>query len=264
MSEGKPVSYASYLKLDELLRLQAPLSEGPEHDELLFITIHQVYELWFKQLLHELRGLRHRLDTDAAPAAAATLKRVLTILKTLVQQVDVLETMTPLSFNAFRARLETSSGFQSSQFRALEFLLGHKRPALLDAHPAGSPARAELAMLLTEPSIWDCFVRHLHRLGYTMPAAALARDPAAATVADSGVQAQLIAVHRQHPFAAQLCELLVDLDEGMQEWRYRHVKMVERTIGAKLGTGGSAGMAYLRETLFRPLFPDLWAIRTQL
>ena len=264
MSDSAPLSYARYLQLDALLRLQAPLSEGPEHDELLFITIHQVYELWFKQLLHELRGLRTRLDADQAPAAAASLKRVLSILKTLVQQVDVLETMTPLSFNAFRARLETSSGFQSGQFRALEFLLGHKRPALLGQHQPGSAVRAELETLLAEPSVWDCFVRHLHRLGFPMPAAALARDPALATVADGEVQTQLIAVYRQHPFAAQLCELLVDLDEGMQEWRYRHVKMVERTIGAKLGTGGSAGMAYLRETLFRPLFPDLWAIRTQL
>ncbi|WP_293374874.1 tryptophan 2,3-dioxygenase family protein [Nevskia sp.] len=259
-----PVTYASYLQIDALLRLQTPLSDGPEHDELLFITIHQVYELWFKQLLHELRGLRTRLNADDAPAAAATLKRVLTIMKTLVKQVDVLETMTPLSFNAFRARLETSSGFQSGQFRALEFLLGHKRPALLAQHEPGSTVRAELEALLAEPSIWDCFVRHLHRLGLSMPEAALHRDPAAATVADEAVQAQLIAVYQRYPYSAQLCELLVDLDEGMQEWRYRHVKMVERTIGAKLGTGGSAGMAYLRETLFKPLFPDLWAIRTQL
>ena len=259
-----PVSYASYLQIDALLRLQTPLSDGPEHDELLFITIHQVYELWFKQLLHELRGLRTRLDADDAPAAAAALKRVLTIMKTLVKQVDVLETMTPLSFNAFRARLETSSGFQSGQFRALEFLLGHKRLTLLSQHPEGSMVRAELEALLTEPSIWDCFVRHLHRLGLSMPTAALHRDPAAATLADEAVQAQLIAGYQRYPYSAQLCELLVDLDEGMQEWRYRHVKMVERTIGAKLGTGGSAGMAYLRETLFKPLFPDLWAIRTQL
>lgn len=263
MSADRPLSYGRYLKLDVLLGLQQPLSEGPEHDELLFITIHQVYELWFKQLLHELRGLRSRLDRDDAPAAAATLKRVLTILKTLVKQVDVLETMTPLSFNAFRARLESSSGFQSGQFRALEFLLGYKRPELLDALPQDSTA-ADLFALLIEPSIWDRFLAHLDRLGFTMPAAALQRSPAVPTQADVAVQHQLIAVYRQHPLAAQLCELLVDLDEGLQEWRYRHLKMVERTIGAKLGTGGSAGMAYLRETLFRPLFPDLWAIRTQL
>lgn len=264
MSADRPLSYGRYLKLDALLRLQQPLSERPEHDELLFITIHQVYELWFKQLLHELRGLRTRLDGNDAPAAAATLKRVLTILKTLVKQVDVLETMTPLSFNAFRARLESSSGFQSGQFRALEFLLGYKRPELLGALPQDSDAGADLLVLLNQPSVWSCFLAYLDRLGFAMPADVLGRSPALPTEADLAVQHQLIAVYRQHPLAAQLCERLVDLDEGLQEWRYRHLKMVERTIGAKLGTGGSAGMAYLRDTLFRPLFPDLWAIRTQL
>lgn len=259
-----PLTYAGYLKLDALLRLQQPLSDGPEHDELLFITIHQVYELWFQQLLHELLALRTRLDRDDAAAAAATLKRVLAILKTLVQQVDVLETMTPLSFNAFRARLETSSGFQSGQFRALEFLLGHKRRSAIDPQTEGSAQRAMMERLLAEPSVWDAFIAHLHRTTMPMPPAALARDPAAPTAPDPEVQASLIAIYRTAPIAAQLCERFVDLDEGMQEWRYRHLKMVERTIGAKLGTGGSAGMAYLRDTLFRPLFPDLWAIRTQL
>lgn len=259
-----PLTYARYLKLDALLGLQQPLSAGPEHDELLFITIHQIYELWFQQLLHELLELRARLDRDDAPAAAATLKRVLAILKTLVQQVDVLETMTPLSFNAFRARLETSSGFQSGQFRALEFLLGHKRRSVIAQQADDSPLGEMLERLLAEPSVWDAFVGHLHRTAAPMPDEALRRDPAEPTVADPAVQAALIAIYRTAPIAAQLCERFVDLDEGLQEWRYRHLKMVERTIGARLGTGGSAGMAYLRDTLFRPLFPDLWAIRTQL
>lgn len=264
MDADKTVSYTSYLRLDELLRLQTPLSDGPEHDELLFITIHQVYELWFKQLLHELHALRASLETGEGTRAASVLRRCLTILKTLVAQVDVLETMTPRHFNAFRARLDTASGFQSWQFRAVEFLLGHKRPALLAQHVADGVAHAALARLLAEPSVYAAFLRHLAHSGVALPAATLARDPALPTAADGAVQAALIEVYRTRPDLVPLCEQLVDLDEGMQEWRYRHVKMVERTIGAKLGTGGSAGVAYLRETLFRPLFPDLWEIRAQL
>lgn len=264
MTGDKAVTYSSYLKIDALLQLQQPLSEGPEHDELLFITIHQVYELWFKQMLHELEHLRARLTAGDAAKAAATLRRVLTILKTQVSQVDILETMTPLSFNAFRARLESSSGFQSWQFRAVEFLLGHKRPNLLRQYPEESVAARTLTRLLDEPSLYAAFLRFIDAVAVPMPTAALTRDPAAATVADAEVQARLIEVYRSHPVAAQICEQLVDLDEGLQEWRYRHLKMVERTIGMKLGTGGSAGAAYLRETLFKPLFPDLWDIRARL
>ncbi|GAC1621281.1 MAG: tryptophan 2,3-dioxygenase family protein [Nevskia sp.] len=264
MSSEKAVTYSSYLKIEALLALQQPLSDGPEHEELLFITIHQVYELWFQQLLHELRYLRASFEAGNAARAMSTLRRCLTILKTIVAQVDVLETMTPLHFNAFRARLESSSGFQSWQFRAMEFLLGHKRPKLLGQYDEGSVAHATLSALLAEPSIYAAFLRFLDRSGIAMPDAALARDPAAATVADAGVQAKLIEVYRTRPVEAQVCEQLVDLDEGLQEWRYRHMKMVERTIGHKLGTGGSAGAAYLRETLFKPLFPDLWDIRSQL
>jgi tryptophan 2,3-dioxygenase len=251
MTGEKSVTYSSYLRIEDLLSLQQPLSDGPEHDELLFITIHQVYELWFKQMLHELVQLRSLLEDGNAAKAMATLRRVLTILKTQVSQVDILETMTPLSFNAFRARLETSSGFQSWQFRAVEFLLGHKRPGLLKQYEAGSVAHQRLSELLGQPSIYTAFLHFLASCGIAMPVEALARDPSAATAADPAVQAVLIQVYRHHPVAAQVCEQLVDLDEGLQEWRYRHMKMVERTIGAKLGTGGSAGTAYLRDTLFK-------------
>lgn len=262
MSHEKSLTYSDYLKLDGLLAQQQPLSA--EHDELLFIVIHQVYELWFKQCLHELRFLRGVLEAGDTPRVLATLKRVLTILKTLVSQVDILETMTPLSFNAFRSRLQASSGFQSFQFRAVEFLLGHKRAAALEHYPPDSRERAELAQLLREPSIYGAFLRYLQAGGAALPAAVLARDPAQPAAADPQVQEALLAVYRGQPFQAQVCERLVDLDEGLQEWRYRHVKMVERTIGAKPGSGGSSGAAYLRETLFKPLFPDLWAIRAQL
>jgi tryptophan 2,3-dioxygenase len=262
MSHEKSLTYADYLKLDGLLAQQQPLSA--EHDELLFIVIHQVYELWFKQCLHELSFLRDALQAGDTARVLATLKRILTILKTLVSQVDILETMTPLSFNAFRSRLQASSGFQSFQFRAVEFMLGHKRATALDNYPPESRERAELARLLGELSVYDAFLHYLQANGAALPAAALARDPAQATAADPQVQEALLAVYRSQPFQAQVCERLVDLDEGLQEWRYRHVKMVERTIGARPGSGGSAGAAYLRETLFKPLFPDLWAIRAQL
>ena len=265
MDDGKKaLTYISYLRLDELLALQQPRSEGPEHDEMLFIVVHQVYELWFKQVLHELRHLRARLQEGDGAAALATLRRVLTILKTLVAQIDVLETMTPMSFNSFRARLEASSGFQSAQFRELEFLLGYRRAEVLQHHPAGSPARLALERLLGEPSVFDALLRFLRHQGLAVPEACLSRNPREPLQASAPVQDVLLAAYRGNGFAAQVCERLVDLDEGLQEWRYRHVKMVERTIGSKPGTGGSAGAAYLRETLFRPMFPDLWEIRSRL
>jgi tryptophan 2,3-dioxygenase len=262
MSHEKSLTYSDYLKLDGLLAQQQPLSA--EHDELLFIVIHQVYELWFKQCLHELRHLRGAFESGDTPHALATLKRVLTILKTLVAQVDILETMTPLSFNAFRSRLQASSGFQSFQFRAVEFMLGYRRAAALENYAPGSRERNELQALLDESSIYDAFLRYLQANGVAVPESALKRDVTQALAAQPEVQTMLLEVYRKLPFQAQVCERLVDLDEGLQEWRYRHVKMVERTIGAKPGSGGSSGASYLRDTLFKPLFPDLWAIRAQL
>lgn len=259
---NKPLTYSSYLQLDGLLAQQQPLSG--EHDEMLFIIIHQVYELWFKQVLHELRAVQVAFETGDSPRALAALKRVLTILKTLVAQVDVIETMTPLSFNAFRARLDASSGFQSAQFRELEFLLGQRRAALIEHYPPGSAERLRLAAALAAPSLYDSFLRYLVTQNYALPPSVATRDKALPAAPLPEVQEVLIQVYRDNHFPAQLCERLVDLDEGLQEWRYRHVKMVERTIGVKPGTGGSAGVAYLRSTLFQPLFPDLWEIRARL
>jgi len=261
---SKALTYSSYLKIDELLSLQEPLSEGPEHDEMLFIVIHQVYELWFREVNHEIRYLQRNLEADRAPEALSTFKRILTILKTLVAQVDVLETMTPVSFSSFRDRLESASGFQSAQFREMEFLLGHKSRRMLEHHPPGSPGRRRLEELRDKPSLWDSFLRFLARNGYPVPKQILARDFSEPVPSSEGVRAILLELYRGDHVGSTLCERLVDLDEGLQEWRYRHVKMVERTIGLKPGTGGSEGAAYLRETLFRPLFPDLWAIRSEL
>ncbi|MEO8277325.1 MAG: tryptophan 2,3-dioxygenase family protein [Thermoanaerobaculia bacterium] len=257
------VTYSNYLHLEELLAAQQPLSDGPEHDEMLFIVIHQVYELWFKQMLHETAHLVAALDGDDLPRVGATFKRLLTILKVQVAQIDILETMSPISFLSFRARLESASGFQSPQFRELEFRLG-RRSARMVTHHAGTIAADRLQQLLAEPSLWDVFVRCLARHGCAVPAALLARDLAQSNPESPELQPHLIEIYRSRPDLAQICERLVDLDEGIQEWRYRHVKMVERTIGTKPGTGGSAGVEYLRATLFQPLFPDLWAIRADL
>ena len=258
------VTYTSYLKVDELLRLQQPLSDGPQHDEMLFIVIHQVYELWFKQLLHELDFLAAQFEHRDAPRASGTLKRVLTILKVAVAQVDVLETMTPLEFLSFRERLESGSGFQSYQFREFEFLLGHKQPAALERYPAGSEARRRLQARLEAPTLWDAFLRFLAGRGYAVPATQLGRDVRRPIEPSPELQKVLIDVYRRDVATASVCERLLDLDEGLQEWRYRHVKMVQRTIGTKPGTGGSAGAEYLVRTLHHPLFPDLWEIRSQL
>src|SRR5688572_8571210 len=262
--DSPAVSYASYLKIDELLALQQLRSDGPEHDEMLFILIHQVYELWFKELLHEFDRVMQLLRNDDAHRAQHTLKRILTILKVLVAQIDILETMTPLEFQSFRGRLEAASGFQSDQFRQIEFALGRKSSASVERFAAGSRARTELERRWAEPTLWDAFLHYLQREGYVVPAPLLSRDVTAAIEPSPELQGILIDVYRRDAKNSELCERLVELDEGIQEWRYRHVKMVERTIGAKPGTGGSAGAGYLRTTIGQNLFPDLWAIRTRL
>ena len=258
-------SYTEYLKIDELLALQRPLSEGPEHDEMLFIVIHQVYELWFKEILHELDHLGRMLARNDGARARHTLKRILTILKVMVAQLDILETMTPLEFLSFRDRLESGSGFQSYQFRELEFALGWKdskasgalSPGERDPAEAGAPPRVRLAVGRLPPSPGRQRrpgARGRPRAGRHTAGGVLARP----------ARSVLIGVYRRQPTLADLCERLVDLDEGLMEWRYRHVKMVQRTIGTRRGTGGSAGADYLLATLNQPLFPDLWAIRTEL
>ena len=257
------LTYGSYLSLDDLLSLQQP-RETLEHDEMLFIVIHQVYELWFKEILHEVDHVKQLLNADDPHRAQHTLRRILTILKVLVAQLDVLETMTPLEFRSFRARLEAASGFQSDQFRALEFELGKKTWSSVERFDEGTRAREGLARRFNEPTVWDAFLRYLSREGYPVPHALLERDVTAPPEPSPELQKILIDVYRKDPKSAGLCERMVDLDEGVQEWRYRHVKMVERTIGAKLGTGGSAGAEYLRTTLGQPAFPDLWEIRSLL
>ena len=262
-------TYGSYLQVPGLLALQKPVSVHPttkaaEHDEMLFIIIHQVYELWFKQQLHEGDYLARSLMAGDHAQASATLSRMLTILKTMVQQIDVLETMTPVSFLSFRGFLSSSSGFQSWQFREFEFLLGNKNPRVLAHNPEGSAEHTAIAARWNCPTVWDAFAHFLAGRGYAVPSEVLTRDVTQQIAESADFQNTLLEIYHGHPAERGLCELLVDLDEGVQEWRYRHVKRVERTIGFKQGTGGSPGAAYLRTTLFTPLFPDLWAIRTRL
>jgi tryptophan 2,3-dioxygenase len=262
------VTYSTYLAIDELLAVQRPLSAGPdgrpEHDELLFIVIHQVYELWFKQLLHELAEVQRMLEADDTDTTLHLLNRVLKILKTLVAQIDVLETMTPLQFLSFRDRLESASGFQSGQFREVEAVLGIRDGSAAAAQPEGSVARARIEAAQARRSVWGSFLQFLDARGHALADDVLARDVSLPPAPDELVQDVLVAVYRGDADAALVAERLVDVDEGFQEWRYRHVKMVERTIGTKRGTGGSAGVEYLRRTLFQPVFPDLWEIRGRL
>jgi tryptophan 2,3-dioxygenase len=256
------LTYASYLQLEKILGAQRPRSN--EHDEMLFIVIHQVYELWFKQILHELGALQRRLEANDGPHALHTLRRLLAVLKTVVAQIDVLETMNPRQFAGFRGRLDRASGFQSAQFRELEAMLGRRDRGMLESYPEGSEASAVIAAALERPPVFDSLLRYLAARGYGVPAEELDRDVRLAREPSEQVQRVLLEVYRDDREEAQVCERLIDMDEGFQEWRYRHVKMVERTIGDKVGTGGSSGAAYLRTTLFQPAFPDLWAIRSKM
>ena len=263
MSENydSALTYTSYLQVDELLQLQKPLSEGPEHDELLFIIIHQSYELWFKQLIHEFSAAAKSLEAGDTHRSLAILGRIRTILKVCVTQVDILETMTPLQFNAFRGYLSSSSGFQSAQFRKVEALLGRRDTKMASHLPLD--IQREIAEITSRNSIWDSTLAYLAKRGHKIPDEILNRDKSQHYKSDPRVLDALLEVHRNDPESAMVCERLVDIDEGLQEWRYRHVKMVERTIGQKSGTGGSDGVKYLASTLFNPVFKDLWEIRSQ-
>jgi len=241
--EGRELSYGTYLKVPELLRLQQGLSQ--EHDELLFIVAHQVYELWFKVVLFELEAARERIDADDLFFARHHLQRVHVIEQLLVEQIDVLETMSPQDFLAFRSKLAPASGFQSVQFREIEFLSGLKEPkyvARLDATPE---EMTRLRKRLDEPSVDDAFRALIQRRG-------------------SPSLLEIFRDRQQHGDLFDLCEALLDHDETFAHWRARHVLMVERQIGSKTGTGGSSGVEYLRSTLDKRFYPELWEVRSQL
>ncbi len=263
MSQSKSLTYTSYLKVTELLELQKPESTPEEHDEMLFIVIHQVYELWFKQILHEFDKLRSDLEEGNTWGATKTMRRILTILKTMVSQIDVLETMTPLEFNSFRGFLQSASGFQSVQFREMEIICGMRSKHIIDVHKDQPELQQNLIDRENEPTLWESFCTYLQKRGHDIQSPERVNDQGLVFEPAEHNQQELVKIMNSDPEAAMLCELMVDYDEGLMEWRYRHVKMVERTIGTKKGTGGSDGAKYLRRTLNNPIFPDLWEIRTK-
>ena len=257
------LTYTSYLKVDELLRLQELKSSPEQHDELLFIIIHQTYELWFKQILHEVDLLRDEMESGDTWAATKTMRRILVVMKILVAQNDILETMTPLSFASFRNFLESASGFQSVQFREFEMLLGMRSKRMFSLHTEDSDAFKQLTKRSKESTIWESFIKLLQKKGFDVPTPIRENEQGLLFNPSEETQNVLFTILKEKHEIGFLSELLVDLDEGLQEWRYRHVKMVERTIGNKMGTGGSDGVKYLKNTLHNFVFPDLWEVRTR-
>jgi tryptophan 2,3-dioxygenase len=266
---GEPTqfSYGAYLRLDQLLSAQRPVSRPVHHDELLFITAHQTSELWLQLVLHELRWVQDRLAADQLQPALKGLARVKHIQRTLTDQWTVLGTLTPSEYAEFRSSLGTSSGFQSDQYRAVEFLLGNKNPELLALFEHDERARTLLAEVLGRPSLYDEFLRYLARHGHAVPATLLRRD----VTRPHTFTPDLVLVFRriyEHATefweAYEACEELVDLEENFQLWRFRHLKTVERTIGWKRGTGGTSGVEFLRAALELTFFPELYAVRTEI
>jgi tryptophan 2,3-dioxygenase len=266
-SPQEGLTYSSYLKIPELLDLQHIQSDPPHHDELLFIVIHQTYELWFKELLHDLDEVVASLaeagtlpdSRDEVYEAARLLRRCTEIMRVLVEQFTILETMLPTHFLAFRGKLEPASGFQSEQFREIEFLCGAKDEKMLKHHAPTPEAHSRLEKRLREPSLHDVFFGALGRLGILAPPGAdadLARKNRVNAIRD------LYRDERHHRDWIDVCERLIEFDELVVGWRLRHIQMVERTIGMRIGTGGSAGSSYLRLTLDKKFFPELWEART--
>ncbi len=260
------LDYDGYLQVPELTALQRLRSDPPQHDETLFIIIHQTYELWFKQILHEIDAVIALLENDEPLEAYRLMRRCIEIQRVLVAQISVLETMTPLDFLAFRDHLFPASGFQSSQFREIEFLSGLKMRGYLKNYVPGTPARARLEARLEAPSLRDAFYALLRRRGFALPDEAAGNGEADDTAQQARIDAlrQIYVASKDHYDLFLLAEGLIEYDEMFVLWRMRHVQMVERVIGGRPGTGGSEGAAYLRTTLERRLFPALWALRTHL
>jgi tryptophan 2,3-dioxygenase len=260
------MSYGDYLGLDRLLSAQHPRSQPAQHDELLFIIQHQTSELWLKLMLHELRSARALLTTDELAPALKRLARVKRIQEVLTDQWSVLATLTPSEYAEIRPFLATSSGFQSWQYRAVEFLLGNKNADMVTVFEHDPEARDLLAGLLVEPSLYDEFLRYLARRGYAVPAELLERDftqPYRESDALVDTFASVYARPSEHWGVYETCEELVDLEDNFQQWRFRHLQVVTRTIGHKKGTGGSSGVDFLRRALDLTFFPELYSVRTR-
>ncbi|GAA0555148.1 tryptophan 2,3-dioxygenase family protein [Paractinoplanes ferrugineus] len=261
------LSYGKYLHLDEILDAQHPVSVPEHHDELLFILQHQTSELWLKLVLHELRAVQRQLAADELRPALKGLARVKHIQRTLTEQWSVLATLTPSEYAEFRSFLGTSSGFQSYQYRAVEFRLGNKDKRMLRIFDDEPAARALLVEALEAPSVYDEFLRYLHRHGYDVPIELVRRDVTAPYRFNEELVAVFVEIYsdpEKHWGAYEACEELVDLEENFQLWRFRHLKTVERTIGFKRGSGGSSGVNFLKAALDLTFFPELYAVRTEI
>ena len=265
LSFKNEMSYGDYLGLDQLLAAQQPRST--EHNELLFIIQHQTTELWMKLMLHELLAAREQIRNGELSPAFKMLARVSRIMNNLIQAWDILATLTPTEYSAFRDSLGKSSGFQSHQYRALEFVFGNKNGALLKPFEHRPEIHAMLADLLNSPSLYDEAIRLLGRRGFTLDASTTERDWSIAYSANDSTMAAWRAVYanpEKHWDLYELAEKLVDLEDYFRQWRHRHVTTVQRVIGFKRGTGGTAGVGYLRAMLDVRLFPELWDLRTEL
>ena len=259
------MSYGGYLDLDTLLSAQKPLSD--HHDELLFIIQHQTTELWMKLMVHELIGAANYLRGDDLGQALKCMARLKHIQKTLTEQWAVLATLTPSEYAQFRDRLGNSSGFQSFQYRAIEFMLGNKNEKMIAVFDSDPAAQELLISALNSPSIYDEFLRYLARKGYAVPASILERDVTKAWTFTDELMPVFIEIynnHDEHWEAYETCEELVDLEENFQFWRFRHLRTVQRIIGMKRGTGGSSGAPFLQKALELTFFPELFAVRTEI
>jgi tryptophan 2,3-dioxygenase len=262
---SRSMSYGDYLQLDSILSAQQPLS--PNHNEMLFIVQHQTSELWMKLLLHELSAAMQHVASDELPPAFKMLSRVSKIMEQLVHAWDVLATMTPPEYSAIRPYLDNSSGFQSYQYRCIEFSLGNKNAAMLRPHAHRPDLLARVDAAYQAPSLYDLALQLMARQGLPVPAAALLRDWTQPYAASEGVKEAWLTVYRQpeaHWSLYQLGEKLTDLEDAFRLWRFRHVTTVERVIGFKRGSGGTSGVGYLRKMLDVVLFPELWQLRTDL
>ncbi len=266
-----PLSYNRYLRVADLIGLQDCLSDPRHHDELLFITVHQAYELWFKQILHEIDAAISLMNEDRPAAAARAMRRVVEIEKLLVTQIHILETMTPINFLGFRDQLNPASGFQSMQFREIEFVSGQKQESLLQEFRDDEFASVRLQKRLAAPSLADAFYAALQRRGLDAPAndaageqSAESEDPKKRYENRTRAALEILTHFEERYEEFQLAEALLEHDEYFSLWRSHHIKMVERMVGTKRGTGGSEGVGYLRTTLDKKFFPELWEARTYL
>ncbi|NER95619.1 MAG: tryptophan 2,3-dioxygenase [Symploca sp. SIO1B1] len=257
------LTYANYLKLEKLLCLQEPKSSPYEHDEMLFIIMHQNSELWLKLVLYEVDKVKADFSSGNLHGAIATLQRIKAIMRLLVSQLDIIETMTPLSFAKFRNCLGAASGFQSYQFRQLEFSLGYKRAETLNCHKHEPAVYETLLKELKQYSLVDHFYNFLEYYSIAIPDKLRSKEISSSSEPNKTLQQEIFQLYHQHPELVLLFELMIDFDKELQQWRYRHIKVAERIIGNKGGTGGSLGVKFLKGSLFKAVFPDLWAIRDE-